>query len=529
MIRGGLIAIGLALLVAGANAAQAEMVLNRGNNGEPKSLDPHYIDLTLETTIVGDLLVGLTTEDAAGNPIPGAATSWEVSSDGKTWTFHLRDHVWSDGTPVAAQDFAFAWRRILDPKFAAPYAYFLWVVKNAHAISEGKLPMSALGVIVKDDKTLEVRLEHPAPYLPELLTHCTTYPLPRHVVEAKGTAWAQTGSYVSNGPYVLKEWVPNDHITLVKNPKFYDAAHVRIDRVKYYPVTDSVAALKWMRASQLDTYNFLPSQEIEWIKANMKDALQLIPYLSVYYINFNFERAPFRDIRIREALNLALDRETMTQKILRLGEPPAYGIVPPKTANYPNGAAMDFVALPYAARIKKAQELMRQAGYGPSRHLRLTYAVTTNPDTKRTAAAYQSMLRAIYVDAQIAQSEVQVHYKKLQTGDFDLGYANWVADFNDAINFLDLLRCDSGQNYGRYCNKRIDVLLDEANQQADIVKRGAILRQAEDLALRDYAWIPMRFASTPDLVQPYVKGWIANARDVNHTRWLWLERQTAAR
>ncbi len=528
MIRYGFLAIGLAIFIAGAGVAHAETVLNRGETGDPKSLDPHYIDLTLEINIVGDMLIGLATEDAAGHAIPGAAQSWDTSPDGKTWTFHLRNHQWSDGTPVTAGDFVFAWQRILNPKMAAPYAYQLWVVKNAHAISDGKLPVTALGATAKDDKTLVVQLEHPAPYLPELLAHNTTYPLPRHVVEAKGGQWALPKNYVANGPYVVKDWIPNDHVTLIKNPKFYDAAHVHIDRINYIPMTNSVAALKWMRAGALDTYSFLPSQEIDWIRAYMKDALQMIPYLSVYYINLNFNRKPFDDIRVREALNLAFNREAITQKIIRLGEPAAYSIVPPGTANYPGGAAMDFKSLSYPDRIRKAQGLMREAGYGPDHHLNTTYATTTNPDSKRIAAAFQDMLSAIYVDADIVQSDVQIHYKKLQSGDFDLAYANWVADFNDATNFLDLLRCDSGNNYGRYCNKNYDALLDRANQETDVAKRGALLRQAEDIALKDYAWLPMRFANTLDLVQPYVKGWIANARDINRTRWLWIDRQQTA-
>src|SRR5215472_5447900 len=162
-----------------AARADALFVLNRGNGAEPKSLDPHFTDLIPESNILGDLLVGLTTFDPAAHPIPGAAANWMVSGDGRTWTFHLRQHLWSDGTPVSAQDFVFAWRRLLDPKTAAYYSYNLWVVKNAHAISAGKLPTSALGVTAPDDSTLVVQLEHPASYLPELLTHDTAYPLPR--------------------------------------------------------------------------------------------------------------------------------------------------------------------------------------------------------------------------------------------------------------------------------------------------------------------------------------------------------------
>ncbi|MGH8596486.1 MAG: peptide ABC transporter substrate-binding protein, partial [Gammaproteobacteria bacterium] len=334
-------------------------------------------------------------------------------------------------------------------------------------------------------------------------------------------------------PYVVSQWVPNDHITLLKNPKFYDAAHVRIDRVEYFPTNDAVAAIKWIRGGVIDTQNPFPAQLIVWLRANMPKSLQMIPYLSVYYVNFNLTRKPFRDVRVREAMNLVFDRETLTNKIIKLGEPAAYNIVPPHTANYPGGATMPFKAMPYAERVKRAQALMRAAGYGPNHRLHVTYATTTNTDSKRTAAAFQSMLRAIYVDAEIVQSELQVHYKKLETGEYDLAYANWVADFNDATNFLDLLRCGNGgnwgNNYAHYCNKTYDALLDKANQETDLKTRGELLRQAEDIALKDYAWLPMRFSNTLDIVQPYVKGWISNARDINRTRWLWIEKQTAAR
>ncbi|MGQ0741265.1 MAG: peptide ABC transporter substrate-binding protein [Alphaproteobacteria bacterium] len=533
MIRPSIAVLVAGLLFFAAGGAAAQSVLKRGNGGEPKSLDPHYTDLVLESNIIGDLLVGLTTEDAEGNAIPGAAERWTVSPDGKTWTFHLRDHVWSDSVPVTAQDFLFAWQRILNPKMAAPYAYQLWVIKNAKAVSEGKVPVTSLGATARDARTLVVELEHPAPYLPELLTHIAAYPVPRHVVEAKGSAWARPTNYVTNGPYVVSEWIPNDHVTLKKNPKFFDARNVRIDEVIYYPTNDAVAAIKWIRGGLIDTQDPFPSQLIDWLRPNMPRALQMQPYHSVYYLNFNIRRKPFQDARVREAFNLAFDRETLTNKIIRLGEPAAYSIVPPKMANYPVGAAMAFKDMSYAERVNRAQALMRAAGFGPRSRLKIRYATTTNADSKRTAAAFQSMLRQIYVDAEIVQSEVQVHYKKLEMGEFDLAYANWVSDFNDATNFLDLLRCGNGDNWGNnyahYCNRAYDALLDQANNQPDLKKRGALLRQAEDIALGDYAWLPIRFANTLDIVQPYVKGWIPNARDINRSRWLSIERETAQR
>lgn len=507
------------------------MTLNRGNEGEPKSLDPDFIDLTLEVNIVGDMLMGLATEDRAGNPIPGAATGWETSPDGKTWTFHIRNHVWSDGVPVTSHDFAFAWRHILDPKTAAHYSYNLWLIRNAHAISDGRLPPAALGVETPDDRTLIVHLEHPAPYLPQLLMHQTMYPLPEHMVAKYGADWSAPAHYVSNGAYMLKEWYPGDHITLVKNPKFYDAKNVRIDTVNYFPTTDADAALRRMRAGELDTQNPLPGLDIGWLRSHMANALHTDPYLGVWYMAMNFSHPALGDVRVREALSLAIDRETLVDTIYRLGDKPAYGMIPPGIANYPWSPSLDFAAMPYPMRIRKAQALMNKAGYGPGRHLHLNFETTSTPDNRRAAAAFQSMFAKIYVDMDIEAADVQIHFSNLAQHNFEIAAASWIADFNDATNFLDLLRWDNGRNnnYGGYRNPAYDALLDKAQQETDLRKRGQMLRQAEQIAMNDYAWIPVRFLVTKDLVQPYVKGWVSNVRDYNRTRWLWIEGKPAPR
>jgi len=513
----------LPLLALGAAPASALSVLNRGNGAEPKSLDPHFIDGISEVNIDGDILVGLTTFDPAARVIPGAATSWETSSDGKTWTFHLRRHQWSDGTPVTAQDFAFAWQRLLDPKTGAFYAYNLWVVKNAHAISEGKLPPAALGVKALDDNTLAVTLEHAAPYLPELLTHNTAFPLPRALVLAKGNQWSRPGNFVGNGAYVPKEWIPNDHITLVKNPRFYDAAHVRIDVVNYFPTQDTQAGLRRFRAGELDTQTPIPLSEIDWIRTNLKGALHSTQFIGMSYVALNETRPPLNDVRVREAMNLAYNREIIAEKVLRFGDKPAYALVPPNVANFPGGAEMDFARLPYPDRIRKAQGLMAALGYGPAKHLHLVYETPGEPDNRRIAAVFQAMMKQIYIDVDILVVDEAIHFRTLQQGQFDIGTASWFADFNDASNFLDLLRHDGGNNLGRYNNPKFDATLDAAQQEPDAKKRGEILLDAEKTALKDYPWIPTRWRMTQDLVQPYVKGWIENDREYNLTRWLWLE------
>lgn len=500
------------------------IVLHRGNGAEPKSLDPHHAEGTWESAVIGELLVGLTTEDEKGKPIPGAAESWETSADGKTWTFHLRDHQWSDGQPVTAGDFVFAWQRILEPKTAAQYASLLYLFKNAEPINAGKMAPAMLGAKAIDDKTLQLELEHPAPFITELMTHQTTYAVPRHLVEAKGDAWSRAGDYVGNGPYLLKEWIPNDHITLVKNPKFYDAANVKIEEVVFYPTTDSDAALRRFRAGELDVQDPLPASQIDWLRKNMPEVIGIGPYLGVGYIVANQTRKPFDDVRVREALNLAYDRETVASKINRLGQAPAYSIVPPGIANYPNGQALDFKALSYPDRIKRAQDLMRQAGFAPNKPLRTTYSISTAPDTRRVAVALQQMWKQIYVDIELVQSEVQVNYVKLQQGDFDLGGAGWVADFNDARNFLMLLMTsDAGLNYGRYTNPKFDALMNQSDLEPNVEKRALLMAEAENVALKDYAWIPTLNLVTTNLVHPYVKGWVPNIRDIHRTRWITLD------
>jgi oligopeptide transport system substrate-binding protein len=319
---------------------------------------------------------------------------------------------------------------------------------------------------------------------------------------------------------MLKEWSPGDHITLIKNPRFYDAKDVRIDTLNYFPTLDSGAALRRLRAGELDTQNPLPALQIDWLHTHMPDALQMHPFLGIAYIQANFTHPPLGDVRIREALCMAIDREAIVNKVYRLGETPAYGMIPKGIVNYPWSPALDFVNTPYADRIAKAQTLMRAAGYGPQRRLSLTFETIADPDSKRFAAAIQAMLKQVYIDIDIVSVDIQIHFANLQQHSFELAGSSWVADYNDATNFLDILRVHSGNNYGTYHNPAYDALLDEAQEQTDVAKRGAMLRAAEQIAMNDYAWIPVRFMVTRDLVQPYVKGWVSNVRNVNRSRWL---------
>jgi oligopeptide transport system substrate-binding protein len=504
--------------------------LHRGNGGEPGTLDPAQVQTEPEDFITADLFIGLMTSDAAARPIAGMASSWETSPDGKVWTFHLRDAVWSDGAPVTAEDFAFAWRRLVDPKTAAPYAYFLYPVKNAALVNAGKVPVTALGVAAPDPRRLEVTLEHPAPYLLEMLTHMTLYPQPRHVVEAHGKDWTRPGILVSNGAYILREWVANDHVTLTKNPRFYDSANVAIEKVVYYPTDDYAAALKRMRAGELDTQNRYPPEQIEWIRANMPETIAPIPELSVEYISINVRRAPFGDVRVRRAINLALNREVITGRVRRVGDVPAYNIVPPGIANFPGGNQFDFRPMPAAQRIAQARALMQGAGYGPDRRVSTTFKIrsSTAGIYRAVAAAIQQMLTLIYVDAAILPTDFPVFMGQTQAHDFDLAEAGWVADFNDAQTFLDLFRTGGGNNWGQYSNPAFDTLLAKSEQEVDLRRRGVFLAEAEALLLEDCATVPLYFWASPYMAWPYVKGWVPNPVGYHRSRWLSIDEKARA-
>ena len=501
-----------------------------GNAAEPFTLDPNLSDATWEDFIIGDLMMGLTTEDSMARPVAGMAESWETSPDGLTWTFHLREAQWSDGMPVTADDFVYSWRRLLDPKLAASYAYYPYIIKNAEPIYAARLPASALGAHARDPRALEINLEHPAPYLLEMLMHTSMMPLPRHVVEAKGKYWTQPGNYVSNGAFVLKEWIPNDHITVAKNPHFFDAANVKLEQVVYDPTDDYAAGLRRLRGGELDATDRLENNEFGWIKRNMPELLDPVPQLIMDMVQVNLTKKPFDDIRVRRALNMAINREAITGRISPVGNLPAYNIVPPATANFPGGNSLDFRAMPYPARTAEAQRLMREAGFGPNNRLRTTYLIRSAAagSGRSVAAALQQMFALIYVDISIIPTDAQVFYKQIQEHDFDISQPGWQADFNDASNFIDLFRTGGGNNWGNYSNPAFDRMLQSAQDDIDIVSRGRKLAAAEAMVLKDHAAMPLFFWVSGNLVRPYVKGWDANPMDKHRARWFSIDEKARA-
>jgi oligopeptide transport system substrate-binding protein len=499
-----------------------KICLAYGNDTEPATLDPSIAQLISESLVIGDLMMGLTTEAADGEVIPGVAERWETSPDGLTWTFHLRKTLWSDGAPLTADDFVFAYRRILDPKTGSPYAYMVQVLKNGAAANAGKAPLDGVGVRALDPRTLQLRLAHPAPYLPQLLTHNSFYPLPAHVVRRYGDAWVQPGRYVSNGAYRLAAWRLGDRMTVEKNPRFFDAEHVCVDRIDYYPTPDYVAAERRVAGGELDLTTQFQSNRLQHIRETMPGYARTHIWLLTGYLTFNTHDAgPFRDVRVRRALSEAVDREFITGKLLRAGQVPAYSFVPPGTANAQPGPATVWARKSLAARQSEARALLAQAGYGPGRPLKLDFKVATATDSLLLAQAVQADWRAVGVEASILQTEGQILFADLNARNFQVAFVSWIGDFNDPLTFLGLFQSNTGaQNYGDYNNPAYDRLLAAADQEPNAGRRTALLGQAEQTLLHDEAIAPVYYGVSRSLVNPRVTGWVDNIQHRHRARWL---------
>lgn len=500
-----------------------KVCLEYGNGAEPLTLDPQKANLADEGNIISDLLVGLTTDGPDATPIPAAATSWETSPDGLVWTFHLRPGArWSDGAPVTADDFVYAYRRILAPETASIYAYLVYILKNGQAVNEGKAKAEALGVRALDPMTLQLTLEHPAAYLLELTKHQSFFPVPKHVLEKYGDSWITPGRYVGNGPFRLVSWRLGDRIQVAKNDRFWDAGNVCVDRINYYPTSDLVSAERRIQRGELDINNSFQSNRFGRIKSIMPGYGRAHISLSTSYIAFNTRNvAPLKDIRVRRALSEAIDRDFITAKLLRAGQVPAYSFVPPVTANHAAGARLRWAAEPLAQRQIEARRLLAQAGYTEKRPLKLEIKVSNSTDTLLISEAIQADWRAVGVDASIVQNDPAIAFSSYAHRDFQVGTMAWAADFNDPMTFLGLMKSDTGaQNYGDYRNPAYDALLAQADAEPDAGKRSAILMRAEQLLLDDEGVAPLYFWVNRNLVNPRITGWVDNAENFHRARWL---------
>lgn len=518
---------GLALSACGPQKAvrpacpAGEVCLEYGNVSEPATLDPQKSTGTWENRILQEVLMGLTQDGPAGEPLPGMAERWDVSEDGLVWTFYLRDAVWSDGVPVTADDFVFSLRRILSPELAAEYASLLYLIENAQAVNEGKAPPEALGVRAVAPKVLEIRLEHPAPYLTELAKHNTMLPVPKHVVEKHGDAWASPANYVGNGPYLLKSWRLGDRVTIEKNPRFYEADQVCVDRVNFYPTNDAASAERRVRRGELDINGDIQSNRIAFLREQIPGYVRTYTYLGVTYLAFNTTVPAFKDRRVRLALSMAIDREFIAEKLLRGGQTPAFTFTPPGVANYTTPPAPEWAAWPLERRQAEARRLLAAAGYGPQNPLKVSIKHRNTPDPMLFMPAIQADWKQIGVETALFQNEGQIAYAAYRSRDFEIADAAWIADYNDPMSFLYLMQSATGaQNYGDYKNPAYDALLAKADNEPDAAVRARYLAQAEQIMLGDASVAPIYFYVNKNLVSAKVTGWVDNIIDHHRIRYL---------
>lgn len=510
-----------AFLPMAAHAAE----LHRGNGSDPTTLDPQRATGAWENNVIGDLFIGLMTEDVNGEAVPGVAESFGVSADGLTYEFKLRPGLqWSDGEALTAKDFVFSFRRLMDPADPMPFASLGDVIENGEAVRTGAAPVERLGVSAPTSDRVVVRLATPTPYLLELFTHFAFYPTPEHAVSADPDGWAAPGNIVSNGPFRLASWTPGETLRLEKNPRFFDADAVALDAVVYHPIADDDAAVDLFAQGRLHMNSDYPAHRADWIDENLPGARHTAPYLALTYVTFNTRKPPFDDVRVRKALSLLIPRAALADGVMKDGSTPAWTMVPPGVANYSSPDVSEVAGMDRYAREERARELLRQAGYTPSNPLRFTYRHRDSLQSFRIAKFLRSLWRqGGNVIADLERSPNRDHYAALGAGDFEAGDAGWIADYNDASSFLFLLRRASPQlNYGAFSHDGFEAAMDAAAAEADVAERAQKLQEAEAIVIDQRPVAPLVFQVRRELVAASVAGWSENVKGIHRSRWLSL-------
>jgi oligopeptide transport system substrate-binding protein len=481
------------------------------------TIDPGLIETVDDSHVARQLFEGLVNQDAQGNVVPGVATDWEASEDGKVYTFHLRPEAkWSNGDPVTAGDFVYAWRRAADPATASPYSWYIELmnVANAGAVVAGEAPTDQLGVRAVDDHTLEVTLEAPLPFFPQMVTNSTTFPVPQKVIEEFGDQWTQPGNMVGNGAFVLSERVPQERLVAERNPNYWDNANNLIDEVTFLVINDETQALTRWQAGEIDMTD-VPIGQFPRLTEEFPGETFAVPNLCTYFYHINVrEDAPeaLKDIRVREALNLAIDRDVITQNILAAGQEPAYTLAHSATAGW-EVPEVAIAAMTQEERNARAKELIAEAGYGEGGEpLSLEILYNTDQAHQQLAVAIGQMWKqTLGVDTTLANQEWQTFLDARKTGAFEVARAGWCADYNEASSFLDLMTTDNESNDSKYSNPEYDTLLQESRTAADPLP---MYQQAEEILARDLPVLPIYFYTEDFMLDDSIKGFpLENAQN----------------
>jgi oligopeptide transport system substrate-binding protein len=498
-----------------------EGILHIGNGAEPQDLDPHVITGFTEHKILFALFEGLVDLDEKTlEPIPAVAESWQVSGDGLIYTFTLRrTAAWSNGDPVTAHDFVYAWQRILSPALGSEYSYMLYCIRNAKEYNEGNLQDPAqIGVTALDDHTLRVTLVHPTPYLLSMQIHNSFFPVHKPTIERfggideRGTKWTQAGNLVGNGPFMLTRWEPNRIISLAKNPHYWDAAHVRLNGAHFYPIDSQQTEERAFRRGELHTTSEVPLNKIEVYKRSNPDLIHTDPFLGTYFYRFNVTRPPFDDARVRRAFAMAIDRKTLVEKVTKGSQQPAGCLTPPDTAGYTCASA-----IPYNA--EEAGKLLAEAGHPQGRGLPpIELLYNTSESHKLIAEAIQQMWKEhLGVEVSLVNQDWKVYLASMGNLDYQIARSAWIGDYLDPNSFLDCFVTGGGNNRTGYASPVYDKLIARAAQTAEQQQRFAVFQEAEQVLLNDAPIAPIYFYTRVYLKVPELKGWEPNI--LGHVRY----------
>lgn len=516
-------AAGAAALPASGSA----QVLRLGNGAEPKSLDPHLVTGVAEHNILSALLEGLAAEDPQTlAPVPGVAERWDLSADGCTYTFHLRaDAAWSNGDPVRAADFVFSFRRMLSPALAAEYAYMLYPLRNAKAFNTGEITdFGQVGAAVVDERTLVLTLEHATPYFLQLLSHTSWLPVHPATIEKHGrsdqrnTAWTKPENWVGNGPFMLARWDLNRELAVRRNPRYWDAARVRLDEIRFLPIDSADTEERAFREGTLHVTSTVPLHCIESYRREHPEWIRFDPYMGTYFYRFNTRIKPLNDARVRCALAMSIEREQLTEFVLKGGQAPALTYTPPNTGGYT--APAPFVAdLPAARRLLAAAGFPEGKGFPP---LELLY--NTSEQHRVIAEAVQQMWKTgLGVDVHLVNQEWKVYLDTVRRGDYQIARGSWIGDYNDPNTFLDMWVTEGGNNRTGWSSPAYDELIAQAGREADSALRLGLFGKAEGLLLADMPIAPVYFYVRSMLIQPMVKGWFPTILDHHPYKYVYLD------
>ena len=493
-----------------AGSTGAELTINNGT--EPQSLDPTMIQGLPENRIYMALFEGLTEYDPQTcKAKPGLATSWERSGENnEILTFHLRESTWSDGTSITAQSFVDSWLYYMSPETAAEYAYMpAAIIKGAEAYNAGKADASTVGLRAVDDYTFEVTLVGPVPYAEDMMSHYAFAVLPLHAMKKYGQDWTKPGNFVGNGPFTLETWKPQECITVVPNPTFWDKDDVFLSRITFLPIENETTAYNKYKAGEIDWETTVPLEMLDEIK--LRDDYICSAELSSYYYEFNVNDPVLSDVRVRKALSMAIDKQQLVDKVTRGGQIPADGYVPPMNGYAPaKGNHFD---------VEAAKQLLAEAGYPDGVGFpKMTVIYNTNEGHKKIAEYVQQQWKEnLGIDIALENMEWATFLDKRQSNDFQIARAGWVGDYADPSNFLELCMKNSGNNDGRYDNPAFDADCRKAAQMKDGEERNNVLLDAEEMLItQDQALLPFYYYVAQNLIDTEKwDGWYTNVLDLH--------------